>query len=190
MSYDSLSDQELAFLLKEGDAVAFEFLYNRYWKKLYVVASRRLGDHVEAEELVQDVFLNLWRKREAFVLKTGFDNYFATAVKFEVINRRAKRAREELRNAEITDLKKNETTKLVELYDLEQLQKQLEETINTLPPKCQLVFRMSREEYLTNKKIAEQLSISEKAVEKHKTHALRVLKTRFGHYLSILLILS
>lgn len=188
MSYHKLTDLELALLLKEGDAAAFEFLYNRYWKKLYVVASKRLSNHIEAEELVQDVFLNLWRKRESFVLKTGFDNYFATAVKFEVINRRAKRAREEIRNAEITDFKKNETAYLVELYDLEQLKKQLEETINTLPPKCQLVFRMSREEHLTNKKIAEQLAISEKAVEKHKTHALKILKARFGHYLSILLI--
>lgn len=187
MSYNNLTDQELASLLREGNEAVFKILYKRYWDKLYVTASNRLSDYTEAEEVVQDIFLNLWRKRENFTLKMGFDNYFAIAVKFEIINRRAKRAREAERNIQIATTKQNIYDHPIEYFDLEQLQNQLECTINALPEKCQLVFRMSREDHLTNKKIAEQLSISEKTVEKHKTHALRILKTRFSHYLSMLL---
>jgi len=68
------------------------------------------------------------------------------------------------------------------------LQKQLEHTISSLPPKCQLIFRMSRENEYTNKKIASELDISEKTVEKHITHALKILKTRFGLFLNLLLL--
>ena len=187
MSYHNLTDQNLALLLKEGDESVFEILYKRYWDKLYVIASKRLNDAEEAEEVVQDIFLNLWRRKENFTLQSGFDNYFSIAVKFEVINRRAKRGREEERNKQIITLNKNVCEYPMEYFDLEQLQNQLELAINSLPEKCQLVFRMSREQFFTNKKIAEHLLISEKTVEKHKTHALRVLRARFKHYLTLLL---
>src|SRR5690606_35595097 len=114
----------------------------------------------EAEEVVQDIFLNLWRKREAFELKVSFENYLAVAVKFEVINRRAKRVRERALHAEL------ESVPLAvgndgQRFDLEYLQRQLEQTVNSLPRKCQLVFRLSRHDDYTNKQIAQELGVTE-----------------------------
>lgn len=186
VSYSTLNDFELADLLKIGDDAAFKFIYKNYWDKLLVVAGKRLNDVAEAEEAVQEIFLNLWRRREALKLRVGFDNYFAVAVKFEIINRLAKRVREDHRNQQFTTISVSDTT-IPERFDLDVLQKQLEHVINSLPEKCQLIFRMSRENDFTNKKIAQELNISEKAVEKQITKALKILRSHFGRYLPFLL---
>ncbi|MGF7079297.1 RNA polymerase sigma-70 factor [Mucilaginibacter sp. UYCu711] len=179
IGYSGLTDRELADLLKVGDEAAFRVIYQKYWDKLLVVGGRRLNDVDEAEEAVQDIFLNLWKRRENFRLRVGFDNYFAVALKFEVINRLAKRVRESQRNTAFAATLSEQQKELFEPFDLARLEKQLEHTINSLPPKCQLIFRLSRESGIPNKKIATELKISEKTVEKHITHALKILKTRF-----------
>jgi len=186
--YDILGDHRLASLLRAGDPEAFKVIYDRYWDRLLVVAANRLGDVLEAEEAVQDIFLNLWRRRESFELKVSFENYLAVAVKFEVINRRAKRVREETLRLELGALP-SPVGNDKHTFDLEYLQRQLEQTINSLPPKCRLVFRLSRDDDYTNKQIAEQLGISEKAVEKQVTKALKALRERLGKYYSLFAII-
>lgn len=185
--YNDHTDCELAALLREGDESAFKAIYERYWPKMYAVASKRLNSTVEGEEVVQDIFLNLWRKRETFILRVSFEHYLAVAVKFEVIDRRAKRIKE-------ADLAKHLAYKSIEDnssgqgFDLGVLQRQLEHTINSLPPRCKLVFNMSREAEYSNKRIAAELDITEKAVEKHITHALKTLRMRFGNYFPLILL--
>lgn len=185
---EALNDKQLAARLREGDAEAFRVIYDRFWDKLLVVAAKRLDNMSEAEEAVQDIFVNLWRKRKVFELKVSFDNYLAVAVKFEVINRRAKRIRENIMRVELETMpvavNDDKST-----FDLHYLQQQLEHTINRLPPKCQLVFRLSRNDDYTNRQIAEELNISEKAVEKHISKALKILRERFGRYFSLVLII-
>ena len=188
--YTKLTDLELADLLRSGDEVAFKVIYQKYWDKLLVIAGRRLGDINEAEEVLQDIFLNFWKRKEKLELKISFDHYFAVAVKFEIINRLAKRSREQKRNNALVQHNSELHESLPVRFDLDLLQQQLESTISSLPPKCQLIFRLSRETDLTNKKIAEQLSISEKAVEKQVTHALKLLKSKFGPLLAVALSLS
>ncbi|SEA63508.1 RNA polymerase sigma factor [Pedobacter hartonius] len=188
-SYNMLTDPELAVLLRNGNEAAFKVVYQTYWDKMLAVAGKRLGNLDEAEEAIQDIFLNLWKRREKFELRVNFEHYFAVAVKFEVINRLAKRSREQHRNNAFAQQNTGQFEPLQMRLDLEVLRKQLETTISSLPPKCQLVFRMSRESDFTNKKIATYLNISEKAVEKHVTTALKLLKSKFGPLLSVILYL-
>jgi len=165
-SYATLSDQELADLLRHGNETVFKIIYDRFWSKLYFVASKRLNDPAEAEEAVQDIFLNLWKNRECFQLKVNFENYLAVAIKFQVIKRRAKRFKRSIieqqlgTEAELENFQ-NQNYDWSQ-YDLEELQGRLSKIIDTLPPKCKLVFNMSRDENYTNKKIAAELGISEK----------------------------
>jgi len=179
--YATLTDQQLASLLQASDSGAFKYIFDRFWDKLLVVAAKRLESMPEAEEAVQDIFLNLWRKRETFELKASFENYLAVAVKFEVINRRAKRVRENALYTELESLPLP-TSSDNPNFDLEYLRQQLEHTINSLPPKCQLVFRLSRNDDYTNKQIAQELGVTEKAVEKHISKALKALRKRLGNY--------
>ena len=181
----NLTDHELAAMLKNGSESAFGIIYKRYWHKLLAIARTRLNDIEDAEEAVQNIFVNLWKRRETFALTHSFENYFAVAVKFEVINQLAKQARQAKRNIGFAQALP-ESQEIAHNYDLAVLQKQLEETINTLPDKCRLVFRMSRQGHYSNKKIAEELNLSEKTVEKHITTALKVLRKRFGRHLPIL----
>lgn len=181
---DNLTDQELAHLLSKGSESAFNVIYKRYWHKLLAIAGRRLNEIEDAEEAVQNIFLNIWRRRETFVLAVSLENYFAVAVKFEVINQLAKQAREAKRNTEFVR-SVPESNEMLLTHDLALLQQQLENTINTLPEKCQLVFRMSRQTDFTNKQIAKELNLSEKTIEKHITTALKVLRKRFGQHLPV-----
>ncbi|HLU51765.1 MAG TPA: RNA polymerase sigma-70 factor [Flavobacteriaceae bacterium] len=189
-SYDLYTDFEIVDLLNQNDESAFRHLYNKYWDKLFIMASNRLDDPTEGEEVVQDIFFNLWKKRETFRLQRGFENYFAVALKYEVITRRAKRLKNKAFQTQLySALNEPYIEEAFHQFDLDQLQSQLKYRINQLPKKCQLVFTLSRESELSNKQIAEKLNISEKTVEKHITHALKFLKTHFGHYFNLILLL-
>lgn len=188
VDFSTLNDQQLVSLLSESSELAFKEIYTRFWKKLLVVAGRRLNDQQEAEEALQDIFLRLWRRRADLKLKGNLENYFAVAVKFEVINRLAKQSREASRNDAYAYQLNQASHGGYEHLDVELLQQQYDQVLQSLPIKCELIFRMSREQDMTNKEIALSLGLSEKAVEKHKTNALKALRTRFGQFLPIILI--
>lgn len=185
ISLSEFTEEKLAVLLRNGSEAAFSEIYNRYWDKLYILIRKRLADELEGEEIVQDIFCNLWRKRESFELTKGFNNYFAVAAKFEVINRLQKRGRTQV-------LLKDLTLQLTELdestlrqLDFNDLKAQLELTIKRLPEKCQLVFRLKHEEGYAQKRIAEEMNISEKTVEAHLAKARKTIKDSFGKLGSI-----
>jgi RNA polymerase sigma-70 factor (family 1) len=186
-AFNHLSDYELAALLRtEGESV-FRVIYERYWEKLYVMAKKRLNDPLDAEEIVQDIFCNFWRKRSTLTLSKGFDNYFAVAVKYEVINRLAKRSvATKFVQETAMELSEIDETTLQQL-DYNELLRQLELTINGLSEKCRIVFRLKQEEGYSQRQIAEELDISEKTVEAHLSKARKTLRNAFGNVLGLLL---
>ncbi|WP_316821085.1 RNA polymerase sigma-70 factor [Pedobacter gandavensis] len=184
------SEEELAGLLKKNSEAAFSEIYRRYWDKLYVVSRKRLDDATEAEEIVQDVFCNLWRKRANFELRKGFNNYFSVAVKFEVINRLQKRTRtqsfEKNWSQELTEIDLS-TQDQLSFNELKQL---LELTIKSLPEKCQLVFRLKHDDGYSQKQISEHLEISEKTVEAHLSKARKTIKDKLGDFGILLFLIN
>lgn len=185
--YSQLTDFDLAKLLKEGEERAFREIYERYWDKSYVIACKRLSDGIEAEEVVQDIFCNLWRKKDSFLLSKGFDNYFAVAVKFEVINRLAKQARQSVLKKQAAQVFSEIDNSTIDDIDLKEFKKQLQDSIDALPEKCGQVFRLKYEKEYTQYQIAEALNISEKTVEAHLSKARKILKKTFGNVLGLLI---
>lgn len=184
VKYGDLSDIELIALLGQDDQTAFTQIYNTYWDKLFYIAAKKLEDQVEAEEAVQDIFLKLWSNRNKFQLKENLEGYLVSAVHYQVINRRQKAIRRAIIQQKI-GAASDEEFKLSQTDDLsieyfQELQAKLDKVVLSLPAKCQLVFKMSRSEEYTNKMIAAELQISEKTVEKHVTHALKVLRENLG----------
>lgn len=187
MAYlQSHTDEELVMLLKEDNEQVFRVLYDRYWKRMLVKAYAQLGSHADAEEVVQDAFISLWKRRHKIQLKYSFHTYIASVVRYEVMARIAKNKThghisisEELEEATPDDATR-------QWLDFDDLSRQLEDAVQTLPEKCQLVFRLSREQGLTEKQIAENLDISPKTVEAHMTKALKSLRSAIGQFLSIL----
>lgn len=186
-SYRSLTDFELAGLLKTGEEKAFREIYERHWKKSYLAARRRLNDDDIAEEVVQDIFCKLWRRRETFVLSKGFDNYFAIAIKFEVINQMAKKARHTTFEKTSAATYSEADNSTIEDLDLKELKTQLQEAIDALPDKCRMVFKLKYEQDYTQQQIAAEMEISEKTVEAHLSKARKTLKSTFQGMLSLLI---
>lgn len=174
--YQEESDEDLFILLKDDDERAFDLLFKRYWDKLLEVAYNKLHAQEEAEEVVQQVFMEIWNSRHKTELKFTFRTYISAALKYTIFARLAKhKRRNQVRiDSDDSDLFVDDSTQ--QLLNFNDVRGKLEILLNQLPEKCEMVFRMSREEGLSNKEIAERLDISVKTVETHITKAIKVIK--------------
>jgi RNA polymerase sigma-70 factor (family 1) len=176
------TDEQLVALLNNSDESAFTEIYNRYWDKLYVVASHRLGS--EAKEIVQEVFYNLWKRRATLQLTHTLSTYLAAAVKFEVINRLAAQKRRERYLQYSTDKMEPEQNFTQQQVDFDSLQEQLSVLVKALPDKCRLVYQLHKEQGYSQKEIAVKLGIAYKTVEAHLSAALRKIRRGLTHLFS------
>jgi len=183
---DLTNEKELLTLLRDGDEAAFTQIYNLYWKKCFFTAAQKLQDLPEAEEVVQDIFLDLWKRREELNITTRLSSYLAVCVKYKVINLLSKRhlALKYLQHTAVTGRGSELSTE--EVLRLRELKNQLMKETSRLPEKCRMVFQMSREEGFSQKQIAHRLNISEKTVESHLSRALRSLRTGLSHLMTLL----
>ncbi len=176
MELRNLSDDELLELFGQENVAAFEEVYNRYWLKLYSAAYKRLKEREAAREIVQDLFTSLWVNRAQLKIHTTLQGYLFSSVKYSVLN--YKRA-EAVRNAysgshQLVNQGFDNSTE--EYINYKELKETFDAGVTQLPPKCRSVFELSRNEYKSNKEIAQLLGISEKTVENHITKALRSLR--------------
>lgn len=174
------SDEELLQKLQlDRDAVAFTTLYERYWEKLVTIAYLRLQCTMDAQEVVQEVFLDIWKRSENIQIRHTFNTYISAALKYKILTLLAKRKNEMNRQAMIDLLETDSSTE--QWLSYQQLRDELESTVQSLPEKCRLVFRLSREKGLSEKQIAETLNISLKTVESHMSRALKTLRASLRH---------
>jgi RNA polymerase sigma-70 factor (family 1) len=186
-SFAGLSDIETLQLLVNGEDSAFTEIYNRYWRKLIALAYSHTKDKFLAEEIVQEVFLSLWNRKDTVKIES-LSSYLATAIKFSVFksvyntNRRSKII-EKLSFHSSPDLPE-------EIVHAKFLQEYLNGIIEELPEKCRIVYLQSRQQGLSIKEIALEMSISEKTVEAHLTKALKVLRVSLKQFLIALFIMK
>lgn len=187
MRMKELGDSVLLDKLKQNDEVAFTELYNRYWDKMYVIAVNRLNNPAEAEEAVQEVFYNIWKRRADISVTLSLPAYLATAVKYEVLNMlaRQKRFLRYEKYTAYTGATADESAG--EQLQVADMQRQLQQTIKALPEQCRLVYRLSREGGYSRKEIATTLDISEKTVANHLTRALKSLRGTFTELFRIII---
>jgi len=161
--------------LKLGDKQAYEKIYLFFNKELLIAAFKKTGDKVIAEELVQNIFISIWEKREKLQIE-NLQAYLFGALKLSVINHIRSLVTEN-KYIEYKSLSYSEddfdTSNVIELRDLSNI---IEEGINSLPQKTQEVFRLSRYQYQSAKDISNELNISEKAVEYHITVSIKRIK--------------
>lgn len=177
--------RSLTSLLATEDATpAFTELYNRYSKKLLTHALVKSGNREEAEEVVQDVFLNLWNRRNRLDLQHSFHTYIATSVKYEILTKLARQKKKKEMEQKSPTLLYAVHNQIEEWIDYEITRRRIEDTIQELPEKCRLIFRLSREKGLSEKQIAEHLDIAPKTVEAHMTKAIKKLRSSLQHFFS------
>ncbi|MCE7059313.1 RNA polymerase sigma factor [Dyadobacter sp. CY343] len=187
--YDNCSDENILTLIREQhDELAFEALYNRYFKSLFNYAYSKVHDQFAAQEIIQELFVNLWQQRDRMYADCCKSLLF-TIAKRQVISfyRKELTRRRHYDQWTIHQPGHEETADQSALVS--DLELRYQSGLHLLPPKCQEVFILSRQGF-ANKNIAEQLSISEKTVEQHITKALRVLKAHLKEHMIYALILS
>lgn len=161
---------------------AFETAFVHYFKSLHGYAFVILRDHVLAEEIVQEVFLNIWRKREHLEIRSSFKSYLYKCVYNECMDLLSHKKDKIVQALDEGDNEagRDETTIATSHRELE---RRLHSAIIELPKKCRVIFQMSRFEDLTYKEIANQLNLSVKTVEAQMAKALKVLRKKLGDFL-------
>ena len=159
------------------DEKNLEGLYKEHYGYLCTIASKYTFSDNDAEELVQDFFFDFWSKRQGTSL-SGIGNlkaYLATSIRRRALNYLRKIANERKRDDEfsqVIDINREQN----DLYDFELLQKEIDDAIGELPPKCEEIFKLSRFQGLTYKQISTQLYVSVKTVESQMGIALKRLR--------------
>lgn len=183
-----MDDAGLVRMLRKGDDAAFTEIYGRYWDKLFSVAANKLNkDLALAEELVQDIFLDLWHRRKDLDQNLNLPAYLATAMKYKVINARQKKKRVNAylqKNAARLSTGDSSTEQQLSFNELKD---RLAALVKNLPDKCRLVYTLSKDAGYSQKEISKQLSISEKTVESHLSRAIKSLRSGLQIFFSHIL---
>ncbi len=183
MSFENLTDNDLLDLLREGNDEAFTEIFKRYWKPVLTVAANKTGDLDEAEDIVQDLFISLWKRRRDLQLTSSLGSYLAVSVKYKVLKVLAVRNKVLPLEAGGQDAALLSAPGTESAIEMEQLTCQLSEIVESLPEKCKIVYRLSRESGFSHRQIAQQMDISEKTVEAHISRALRAIRHAIVHSL-------
>ncbi len=160
------------------DSSSFETIYNLFWEELYDYSLYHCKDSPVAEEIVQDIFLSLWERRDSFIVRADIKSYLYRAVKYKVFDHYREKAKNDLLLNELRLHLCDEHCLTENEVMFNDLNKSLLQIVESLPCRCREVYRLSRESGLNNKEIALALSISEKTVEQHLTKALRFIREK------------
>lgn len=184
-NFKDYSDIELWKEIKVDNYQAFDELINRYWQPLYNNAFKRVASREVCEDLVQDVFLHIWQRRE--VLEIEFPGpYLQTAIRYKVYsyfsrNQPSKEFIELFENITDTANLADHQLKYKELKSL------VRAWIDTLPEKRRKIFRLYIENNLSTKEIAAELHITQKTVQNQLNRSFGSLKNHLSGSFSFLL---
>ncbi|MEH3112190.1 RNA polymerase sigma-70 factor [Pedobacter terrae] len=178
MEASSYSDKQLLDGLKKDSIDAFDKLYFRYWKQSFQIANKILHNASVSEDVVQEVFADLWLKRNnAFIY--NFKSYIFQSTRFQVfkIIRHNKVIAASVERDFIMNFATNDGIHNLALNDIKQI---LDETVASLPTKCREIFTLSRHKHMTSKEIARYLNISPKTVDNQINIALKKIRASFS----------
>lgn len=175
MDYGQLADDVLLQLLRISDEFAYKEIYLRHWRKLYYSAVTKTNSKEVAEDIVQNVFTDLWDRRERHNINS-LGGYLETAVKYQIINYIKTAISKRAQYAGFTELQKTEENPADLPLLVQELNAAIDNAISQLPQKTQTIFRLSRFEKQSNKDISRIMDLSEKAVEYHITQSLKSLR--------------
>ncbi|HET6993696.1 MAG TPA: RNA polymerase sigma-70 factor [Chitinophagaceae bacterium] len=175
MSGPLYNERELLICIADGDQKAFTRLVDMYWNKVYGHALAYTKSSPRAQEITQDVFLQVWIKRQTLSEVNDFNNFLFILGKNKIISSMRKKL-DELAGKEPVDLLEDVLLPDRQL-EYKQVYHQIMEAIENLPPTRKLVFKMSRIEGLTYEEISQRLNISRNTVKEHIVRGLSFIRT-------------
>jgi len=177
-----INDRNILKQLRKGDIKSFESLFHQFHKGMSLYSISLLKNEMLAEEVVQDVFYNIWKNRNEFNLNSNWQSYLYKSVynnSMMQIRKNKKEIRvEDEYLANIEDMKPDPSIEM----DLGELNKTIESTLKLLPERTRNIFKMSRFQGMKYNEIAIKLAISVKTVEANMGKALKAFRVSLRNY--------
>ncbi len=173
--------------IQDGNLQEFEKLFKEYYPLLCHYALRFVKDADQAEEIVQELFCQLWENRKALEIHTSIKAYLYKATYFNSLQELRKRG---IKNRYVDYFKnhKSEQSQADHFAEENEIYNIVQRTLSNLPSRCGQIFKMSRFEGLKYREIADQLSISVKTVEANMGKALKVFRKNLKDYVGIIVL--
>ncbi|ACU05882.1 MULTISPECIES: RNA polymerase sigma factor [Pedobacter] len=183
---DTNDDHALLIKLRNGDQLAFAEIYNLYRSKMYTYACNLCKSTETAEEIVQEVFVRIWQKKDQINTELNFAAYIKKITLNHVLNHLKKISRDKQLQEEvfhyIATIRNTTEDHLLE----KELLKTYDEAIALLPPQKKLIYQMSRNEEMTHEQIAEKLNISKNTVKNHMVEATKFIRSYVSKHRGII----
>ena len=184
------TDEQLLQQMADDDKQVFAILYQRYWEPLFITAAKALGERDAAADVVQDVFLSLWNRRNELNIQGSLAAYLHSSIRYKCIHYIEKNITRRNYMVQLTEvIISGSTTDAETNLKLKEMQRTINKTVAGMPFKMQEVFKLSRQEHLSHKEIAEYMNVSVETVKKHIHHALHLIRKDLIPHTSILYIL-
>nr|WP_262898439.1 sigma-70 family RNA polymerase sigma factor [Hymenobacter negativus] len=181
-----MSDADLLTALYSDDEGSFAEIYQRYCYRLFTLAYQKLKSRETAEELVQDLFENLWNRRANHEIQQ-LEQYLFSALRYRIINyikmQQVRSGYELYRRLHTSEADSTTENALA----LNELSAALRASVQRLPAKTREIFQLSRLEQYSVAEISGRVHLSEKAVEYHLTKSLKLLRIYLRDFLAVAL---
>lgn len=165
------------------DRTSFETLFRKFFPALMAFSLKFLPDEDDAREVVHSVFINLWERRDTLDTSGSLKSYLFTSVHNRCLN--TIRDRKKFSDAEVPE-SVSDIDVQAQLESME-LEEKIGQAISSLPEKCREIFEMNRFQGLKYAEIAEKLGLSVKTVENQMSKALKIMREKLAHYLTIVI---
>ena len=173
--------------INTGNELVFEKVFKQYFKTLQNYAYTILNDLDVAEEMVQNVFLKIWEKREKLPQDANIGSYLYKSVYHESLNW-LRHEKVKLSHQQHTFYSmKDETDNAADRIKMKQLEEHLQKALNDLPQQCRTIFQMSRFDEMRYREIDNELGISIKTVENQMGKALRLMRLKLVEFLPVMI---
>ena len=174
------NDKQLVTKLRNNEVQAFDSLFHKYSEKLYRFSFSLLKNEEDSKEIVQEVFFRIWNKRFEMDSSKSFKSLLFTISYNLIIDQLRLRLKDQNYRKFLQDYFDRQVIKTDSNIDFDTLSKQVDTAVEELPGKRKQIYKLSRDNGYSNKKIARELGISVKTVETQINLSLRHIKFRLG----------
>lgn len=185
--YHQLTDEALMQLLRNSDTEAFAEIYHRYWERLALRVLKVVHSREDARDIVQEVFVSIWKRRAEIELKGPLLVYLLKSVRNGAIRYIEKNITRHHYLETLSDSLTVDTTSPDRHYEYKELKHTLDEAVASLPSRMQEVYLLSRNGEMSYKEIADRLGIAENTVRKQISNALKSLRAYVSESIMLLL---
>jgi RNA polymerase sigma-70 factor (family 1) len=172
-------DIELLTDLKNNDFSAFNTIYHQYSKPLYVYLLHKLKDPEVCNDVLQDIFVSLWEKREQLNIDVSIKAYLYQAARYKIIDVYRQDVKYQKYLAELVEFMTIDESTITDRIDNRKKLQEIEHAVNNLPEKMREIFILSRYEHQTTRDIASKTNLSPQTVKNQLSKALRILRINY-----------